>query len=80
MIHKPPRVLYSDSAARHVDARASANAHKNAEGSICIFLMVYTEDKARYLDSLDVEVEHVMIITSAYDSPAIGLVARKSKS
>jgi hypothetical protein len=52
VIHKPPRVLYSDSAAKHVDARAIANAHKNAEGSICIYLMVYTmEDKARLLQT-----------------------------
>jgi hypothetical protein len=68
VIHKPPRVLYNDSAARHVDARASANAHKNAEGSICIYLMVYTEDKARYLDSLHVKVIHVTMITSADES------------
>jgi hypothetical protein len=38
VIDKPPRVLYSDSAAKHVDARASANAHKNAEGSICMYI------------------------------------------
>ena len=30
----PPKILYNDSAARHVDARASAKAHKNADGSI----------------------------------------------
>ena len=46
-IHKPPRVLYNDSAAKHVDARASANAHKNAEGSICIYLWCIGQDKAR---------------------------------
>jgi hypothetical protein len=40
----PPKVLYRDSAARHVDARASASAHKNAEGSMSVLYMgvIYT--------------------------------------
>jgi hypothetical protein len=39
MDDKPPKVLYRDSAARHVDARASANAHKNAEGSMSVSVL-----------------------------------------